>query len=489
MPFDIAMYLDRIYEHCIRGRADLHDYQDEALAWLRKRPFAALFIDVGMGKTVIIETLLDEYFTNGFRGKVLIVAPIRVATRVWMKEHQLWHHVAYFRPTLLRIDDNDPRLAGVNGMSKKLRKLLLRKQVLDSNASIHVINSEAVPWLVDQWYERGKWPYQIVIYDEASRLRDHKAEGVKALRRVMSKIKRLHLLTATPASQTYMHFFSQIYLLDGGKRLGTNITPFRKKYFDESRFTHEYTLKEGADVQIEKKIADICLVMRRKREFKVVTRNIELPKDTMKRYRDFEQDSIMEIGDTVIDAANGAVLSNKLLQFASGAVYDADKQVHFIHDEKIEELRQLDSETDTPIMAAYWYKSSLSRLRKAFPDAEVMDREGKLEEKWNRRQIKLMFVHPRGAAHGLNLQYGGHHVVLFDIFWPLELFLQLIGRLDRQGQSSTVVVHMLSAVGTMDETVADKLAHLEAAESAMFQRLRNLQRKVKNNVGELDPFC
>jgi hypothetical protein len=202
----------------------------------------------------------------------------------------------------------------------------------------------------------------------------------------------------------------------------------------------------------------------------------------MKQYRDFERDLVMELSDDVIiDAINGGVLSNKLLQYASGAVYDANHKPHFIHDEKIDELRQLMDETlDNPVMVAYWYKPSLARLREAFPEAAVMDREGKIEEPWNKRKFKMMLVHPRSVAHGLNLQFGGHHIALFDIFWPLELFTQLIGRLDRPGQTDTVMVHLLSAVGTMDETVALNLQLLQSAEDAMFRRLQALRRRLKS---------
>ncbi len=478
--FDLDTYIDRTFERCVRSKEDLHDYQREALNFLRNHPFSALFIDVGMGKTITVLTLLDEYFTRGFEGKVLITAPIRVANRVWMQEHKLWTHTAYLRPTLLRIDDDDPRLAGLKGMSRKFRKLTLRKEALEDDARIHVINVEAIPWLVDQWYERGRWPYQIVIYDEASRLRDHKAEGVKALRRVRSKIKRLHELTATPASQSYMHFFSQMYLLDEGKRLGTRITPFRERYFDHNRYTHVYKLREGADREIEGKIADIALVMRRSKNFKVVTRHIDLPKDTVERYGEFERDLLLQLpNDVVIDAVNGAVLCGKLLQFASGQVYDETRTVHTIHDEKIEELRQFLTETDEPVICAYWFKSSLSRLQREFPFGITMGREGKEEVNWNKRKIRLLFVHPQSAGHGLNMQFGGHHLVIYDLFYSLELFLQLIGRLDRQGQVATVLVHMLSARGTIDEIVSGKLAQLEAAENAMFRRLQNLRKKLK----------
>lgn len=487
--FNAERYLESVFATCIRGETDLHDYQREAVDWLWDRPFSALFIDTGMGKTVIIETLLDRLFMSGFRGKVLQIAPIRVATRVWVQEFKLWRHLAYFNPELLRIDDGDPRLGGRRGADATFTKLRLRTEAIASQRRIHVINQEAVPWLVSRFVElksngklreTARWPYPVVIFDESSRLRDHNSEVFKAMRRVRHRITRLHELTATPASQTYMHLFSQIYLLDQGERLGKHITPFREKHFTYNPYSRKWAIRDGADREIEEKIADICLVMRRSKDFIISVRRIELPAKVMKQYREFEADSVLDLPEGPIDAINGGALSNKLLQFASGAVYDETKKYHVIHDEKIEELRQLSDETlDNPIMVAYWYKSSLDRLRKAFPKAAVMDREGKIETDWNKRKFKMMLVHPRGSAHGLNLQAGGHHVVLFDIFWPLELFTQLIGRLDRQGQTHTVMVHLLSASGTMDETVAVNLELLKNAEEAMFARLQAIRAESK----------
>lgn len=501
--FDTESYLDEVFAACVRGEGDLFEDQLDAIDWAWKRPKSALFLDVGKGKTVISGTIIDRLITRGYAAKILIIAPIRVANRVWMKEFKFWHHLAYLNPAILRIDDDDPRVvewgdhvftaAVAQGMSrsearkdeKKARtnkKQELLRKTLDDPSQIHVINQEAFSWLVDAWFERERWPYQVVIFDEASRARDHNSEIVKAFRRVLSKIKRLHLLTASPASQTYMHLFAQMYLLDEGVRLGTHITPFRKRYFDHNLYNHTYALRPGAAEEIEEKIADICLVQRRDRNFIVRPRYVDLPAEAMKQYRDFEKNLVLELpDDVIIDAVNGGVLSNKLLQFASGAVYDDIKRYHVLHDEKIDELKALEEETlDNPVMVAYWYKSSLARLKKVFPKAGVMDREGKLEEPWNKRKFKMMFVHPRGAAHGLNLQFGGHHIALFDIFWPLELFTQLIGRLDRQGQTDTVMVHLLAARGTMDETVAANLQLLQDAEDAMFRRLQALRRKLRN---------
>lgn len=493
--FNAERYFEQIFALCIRGESDLHDYQKEAVDWLYERPFSALFIDTGMGKTVISSTLLDRLFLEGFDGKILIVAPIRVANRVWMQEYKLWRHLAYFRPSLLRIDDADPGLTGLKGADKTTKKSRLRLLALNSPSPVHVINQEAIPWLVSQYVEvkaKGKlreiarWPYSVVIYDESSRLRDHNSEGFKALKRVLHRIERFHELTATPASQTYMHLFAQIWLLDKGERLGKNITTFRENYFIANPYARTYRLRDGGAEQIEKKIADICLVMRRVKNHIIRIRSIDLPKEAIKRYRNFERDSILELSeDDLIEASTAAVLSNKLLQFASGAVYDADKKYHVVHDEKIEELKQLVQEiVDQPIMVAYWYKSSLDRLRKAFPEARVMDKEGTLEAEWNKGRVKMMLVHPRGVAHGMNLQFGGHHIVLFDIFWPLELFSQLIDRLDRPGQVHTVMVHLLSARRTHDEVVATNLEQLRSAEEAMFKRLQRIRKRLRER--ELD---
>lgn len=513
-------YLDSVFADCIRGEGDLFDDQREAIEFAWERPFSALYLDVGKGKTVISFTIMDRLLCRGYRGKFLIVAPIRVANRTWPFEPRLWSHLAYMTTNLIRIADDDPRLkeayqqgyqhgkrrgyktdmcrAIATRMETK-RKYEILESLVDSEEQIHIINREAIPWLVELMLKRGSWPYRVVFFDEASVLGDHNNEVYKSMKKVIDQIRRFHELTASPASQTYMRYFSQIWLLDKGQRFGNHITPFRERYFVHNSYNHTYTLRDGADKEIERLIADIVLVQRREKNFQVSTRHIRLSPELMKGYKDFEKDLILELPpDRVIDAVNKAVLSNKLLQYASGAVYDREIMLdeygdpvldshgvermrrfyHVLHDEKIEELKSLVDETlDEPLMVAYWYKSSLERLRKVFPKAAVMDAEGKLETDWNKRKFKIMFVHPRGVAHGLNLQFGGHHVVLFDIFWPLDLFTQLIGRLDRQGQTHTVMVHLLSSLGTMDETVAANLQLLQNTEDAMFKRLQELRRR------------
>jgi SNF2 family DNA or RNA helicase len=202
----------------------------------------------------------------------------------------------------------------------------------------------------------------------------------------------------------------------------------------------------------------------------------------MADYRRFERELVLELPNETIDAINGAVLCGKLLQFASGVVYDGNRIAHPIHDEKLLELQSLVEETlDEPVLVAYWFKSTLRRLKELFPRAAVMDREGKQVEPWNKRKYKMMLVHPQSVGHGLNLQYGGHHIAVVDMFYSLELFTQLIGRLDRPGQTKTVQIHLLAARGTIDETVAMNLEHLRRAEDEMFRRLQELRRGLNAN--------
>lgn len=502
-------YLDGVFADVVRGPEDLHDYQVEAGDFIYEKPFSALFIDVGMGKTVIIYTLFDRLISEGYEGKILVVAPIRVAARVWMKEHRLWEHTAYLRPYALRITDDDPRLKeAYNKAYKKYRakynpdmsvriakriqtkrKEELRQARLDeglkNGSRIHVIDHGSVDWLVKQCSNRRHWPYKIVVFDEAIGLGDYRNAIFKALKYVRHRIDRFHELTATPASQTYMKLFSLVWMLDEGERFGNFITHFRKRYFDLNPYNRTYELREGSAVAMEKKFADIVFVlMKKERNMLIRTRPIDLGKKAMEQYRQLERTAIIEAPDsTLIEAVNAGNLSSKLLQLASGSVYDENRKAHHFHDAKIEDLKELHEQTlDEPILVAYWFKSSLARLKQAFPKAAVMDREGKMEEPWNKRKFKMMLIHPRSAGHGLNLQAGGHHLVIYDVFWPLDLFLQTIGRLDRQGQTHTVLVHMLSATGTMDETVVEKLEHLQDAQDAMFRRLRELYRRYHRRV-------
>ena len=463
-----------MFKNCVRSQDDLTPDQREAIDFVYDNPFSALFLDVGFGKTVIILSMLRRLIVDEhYQGKILIVAPIRVATRVWPQEPSLWTHLCWMRPLVLRVEDDDPRLLALPRSQRTAEKARLRAELVKSPEQIHIIDYHAVDWLVAECAKTKKWPYRVVVFDESSRLRDHNSVVFKALKKVRPYVVRFHELTATPASQTYMHLFSQVWLLDKGERFGNGITAFRERYFTFNPYVKTWKIRDGAKEEIERLISDICLVRRRERDFRVVTRTIRLPGPLMRAYEEFEDECVLELADRTIDGVNAAVLCSKLLQYASGFVYDENGTAARIHDEKLLELRSLYEETiDQPILVAYWFRESLERIREAFPDAVSMDREGKIVEAWNRREHKMLLVHPQSAGHGLNLQQGGHHIILYDMFYSLEMFLQIIGRLDRPGQTAQVMVHLLSAGGTIDELVAANLQRLRSAEDAMFERLR-----------------
>jgi hypothetical protein len=446
-----------------RQKAELREYQRFGVRWLLDNPYSALFVDMGLGKTVMVLTLLVHLLRRFAFNRCLIIAPIKVANQTWPTEIREWQHVACLPFAVLTGDAEQRRAA-------------MRKR-----AAIHIINREAVPWLVAEWGDA--WPYDVVIFDESSRLRDHKSQIFKAMKSVRHKLRRFHQLTATPASQTYMHLFAQLWLLDRGQRLGNFITHYRKAYFDHDQYRQTYTLKDGAKETITARISDLCLVMERKDyldmpDAVIVERPVTLTKAEMVQYRHFEREMVLQVSDEqFIEAQTRGILAQKLLQLASGAVYDAERVTHFIHAHKLNALADIEQEAaGQTLLVAYWFKSSLERLRKLFPKAVLLDRAGSQVDAWNRGEIAMLLVHPQSAAHGLNLQHGGHNIVCFDAWHSLELFQQLIKRLDRPGQQNVVTVQMLTATGTVDETVAAKLRVLEDAQDDFFARLKALRR-------------
>ena len=510
------------FEDVTLRREDLHEYQfDKAIPFLMANPFSGLFIDMGLGKTVcswtVIGDLLDEFVYD----KVLVIAPMRVATQTWPNEKREWLHLAHLNHSLIHIDDDHPevkaagraarqqaRLDGASGAqassiagkAETAEKNRLRVLACESRASVHIVPFEWVVWLVEHFQK--KWPYRMVIIDESSGFKDHSSERFKALARVRKHpglIERFHILTATPAAESYIGFFSQIFLLDGGERFGSYITHYQGRYFTQNKWTRKWELRPGAEEEILAKIADITLVMKAAdylpvKEPTIIRRPITLAASQMDLYENLQNDFIVKLPNGAeVEAETAAALSAKLLQMASGVLYetylaeDFDtgdmkkvKKVHPIHDQKLDELQEIvDESQGEPILVAYHWKSSLARLQKRFPKAVVMDREGKCVKKWNAGKIPMLLMHPQSGGHGLNLQKGGHILVVFDLFYSLELFLQLVGRLARQGQKHAVRVYLLIAKGTLDEAVADAVRAKEDAQDKMFAMLRRLIRKFR----------
>lgn len=513
-------------------REQMHDYQSKlALPFLLANPFSALFLSMGMGKSIICATAIVDLIIEGHVGKVLVIGPLKVITDTWPDEFRLWRHTAAFQPVVIREDDDDPRIKAaakidrengderawnretlqmVDASAKEIRATLgpceeakvrmeIRGELARSKATIHFINREQLVWLVN--FYGPKWPYRTVIIDESSSFKDYTTERFKALKKVRNTpglITRLHILTATPAAETYEHLFAQMWLLDRGVRLGDNITAYRYDYFISNKWTRKYTLRPGAEEQILDKIKDICLVLDAKDYLKVaepqiMKRPVHLTAHARAVYDSMREDMIVTLPDNVVvEADTAAALSSKLLQIASGVLYethnllDADteemskvKRVHKIHDEKLIVLRELVEELQgTPVMVAYHFKSSLDRLKKAFPKAVVFSGDGKgIQKQWNDGKIPMLLVHPQSAGHGLNLQKGpGHNLIFFDLVWSLELWLQLIGRLARQGQKNPVFVWVLTAVGTVDERVFDVLSKKKDAQEMLFTILKAMIR-------------
>jgi hypothetical protein len=392
------------------------------------------------------------------------------------------------------------RAAGTltTGFKDRLRRAQLRVDV-----PLHFINREALPWLVDALREqRAGCPYDDAIYDEASDLGDHNTQRFKAMRELRRYLKSFIQMTATPAAEGYHKLFSQRWLMDLGELWGNAITHWRDDHFTYNSKTYSYKLRKGHDKIISSQIADRCLVAKAEDHLPDVetkwadlTRKIELGPELRALEREFIESRILRLSDTFdktgipddyIDADNPASLSQKLLQFCSGAVYDDTKRARFIHDHKIEELRQLMDELHgEPILLVYWWQSSLARLRKAFPKMAVMDRTGSQQEGWNKGKYKLLAVHPQGSEFGLNLQKGpGHDIAIFDMFWSYEKWYQIHKRLARQGQTRPVRSWPLVVKGSADEVAVKRLQAKEDAQNALFRYIMDMRAEITGQKRE-----
>lgn len=531
----IRAWLDKQFAEVELSREQMHEYQGTAHDFLIRNPFSALFIDMGLGKTVTCGTLIADLLDDlDFEGKVLIVAPLRVATQTWPDEFRKWRHLAHLSPSVIHVDDDDPRLkeAAARGRAmgraeshqfksqqdKAVREnetrmvAQMREKIrMDASrhpSSVHIISADWIEWLVAQYNRKGApWPYKTIIIDESSGFKNHNAARFIALKLVRDQpgfVTRLHLLTATPAAETYEHLFAQIYLLDRGQRFGREIGKFRDRYFirphqrDPSR---KWKLRPDAEKEILAKISDICLVMKAKDYLEMeeplyVTREVRMTEAQATLYRTMQEDMVVTLDDgSEISADTAASLSAKLLQMASGVLYETQLKpgqeedddhvkilkVHNIHTHKLDELEQIVEEAQgQPILVGYHFRASKDRLKQRFGDKiTFMDAEGKCKRAWNAGKIPILAMHPKSGGHGLNLQAGGHIIVWYDIPWSLELYQQFIGRLARQGQKHRVSVFHLVTRGTLDEAVVSALAMKDDAQEKLFKILKRMRAKLR----------
>lgn len=456
----------------MRYEIEMHSYQDEGVEFLRENPKAALWVDMGMGKTIMLLTLIRDLLREKSVQKILIVAPLKVAEQTWPNEIDEWEHTKDLRYTVIR--HQNPAV---------------RRQLAMSKTRIHIINREMLKWLVDMFAELRYWPYDMLVIDEVSSFKDHRTARFKALRRTISHYKRVYEMTATPVAEGMLGLFAQFYILDEGERFGRSVTKFREEYFDHNPYAHTYELKDGAEERLIEKISDITLVLRARDHLKLrkaepLPRKLKLTDSEQAAYDKFERDLILKLpNDIEIEALTGAALNQKLLQAASGCVYDANKQAHNFHDHKLDDLEQLIEEADgTPVLVSYWFKSSRDRIRKRFPRSTIMDRSGRCVAPWNAGDIPILLAHPQSAGHGLNMQYGPcRNIYFFDTPWSHELYSQLILRVaGRQGQRYDVNVHHAVTKGTVDEAVMGKHELNQDVQGRLFQRLIDKRKEIKN---------
>lgn len=420
-----------------------HDYQRYATEYIESHPAAAVFLDMGLGKTSITLTALNNLLFDYFAvHRILVVAPLRVARNTWSDEIEKWEHL------------HNLTFAIAVGSEKE------RLEALKKQADITMINRENLQWLIEK--SGQPFEYDMVVIDELSSFKNHQAKRFKALMKVRPKVKRIVGLTGTPSSNGLIDLFAEFKILDMGMRLGRFIGQYRNTYFKPDKvngpIVYSYKPLPGAEDAIYEKISDITISMK-------AADHLKMP------------ELVLALPEGEITAANAASLSGKLSQMANGAVYADDESILPIHDRKLDALEDIiESANGKPILIAYWFKHDLMRIEQRLTEKKIpfqkLDSDASMK-KWNRGELPVALIHPASAGHGLNLQSGGSTIVWFGITWSLELYQQTVARLYRQGQSSgtVTVIHILTE-GTVDEKIMKALADKDSTQSALIDAVK-----------------
>ena len=439
-------------------RSALYSYQRKAIDFIREKRKCALFLDMGLGKTAITLTAVSDALENFEICKALVIAPLRVANTVWAQEVSKWQHLQHLS------------VAVATGA------MAVRKEALAKNADITIINRENVQWLVKHQQD---WDFDCVVIDESTSFKNSSSMRFKAIKKVIKKVNTLVLLTGTPSPQGYIDLWAQMYLVDGGERLGRTKTSFLQRFYTQGGYNgYEYRLIQGADTVIKERLKDICLTMQSEDYLELPDRvnvniMVELPDSAVAQYKSFKDDLLMQLesGESLV-APSAAALNNKLLQLCNGAVY-TENGYEVLHDAKIDALKDILADNPNEnLLVAYNYRSDKERLLKAFPFAVELDKEGHALTAWNNGEIRMLLAHPQSASYGLNLQYGGRTVVYFGLTWSLEQYQQFNKRLHRQGQKNTVKILHLVISGGIDEAVLQALSRKELVQSDLINFLK-----------------
>lgn len=446
----------------------LHNYQVVAKDFIIAHPYAAVILDMGMGKTATTLSAVNELMFDRFEvTKVLVIAPLRVANTVWSDEIEQWAELRHLR------------YSKIVGTPKQ------RKEALQKDADIYIVNRENLPWLVEQCSPYFKW--DMVVIDELSSFKSWQSKRFKAFMAMRPYMKRIVGLTGTPSSNGLMDLFAEFKVIDGGERLGHFIGEFRSRYFEEGRrngnIVYEYIPMDYAECQIQDKISDITISMKALDYLDMpdlisTKKLVRMSEKEKEKYSQFKKEYVLsELDGLEVTAANAASLTNKLVQLSNGAVYSDDHTVVALHEQKLDALEDiLESANEEPVLVAYWFKHDLARIIGRLEKLKVKSRVLKTEEdirEWNKGNVPVGLLHPAGAGHGLNLQKGGHHLVWFGLTWSLELYQQTNARLWRQGQEAeTVVIQHIVTEGTIDEEILKALENKDAQQERLIAAVK-----------------
>lgn len=444
-----------------------HDYQRYATEYIESHPAAAVFLDMGLGKTSITLTALNNLLFDYFDvHRILVVAPLRVARNTWSDEIEKWDHL------------HNLTFAIAVGTEKE------RIAALTQKSDITMINRENLQWLIEK--SGQPFEYDMVVIDELSSFKNHQAKRFKALMKVRPKVKRIVGLTGTPSSNGLMDLFAEFKILDMGARLGRFIGQYRNSYFKPDKvngpIVYSYKPLPGAEDAIYQKISDITISMKAADHLKMpelinTKYMVHLSDKEKKKYEDMKAELVLALPEGEITAANAASLSNKLSQMANGAVYADDESILSVHERKLDALEDIiESANGKPLLVAYWFKHDLMRIEQRLNEKKIpfqkLDTDASMK-RWNKGELPVALIHPASAGHGLNLQSGGSTLVWFGITWSLELYQQTVARLYRQGQESRTVtiIHILTQ-GTVDEEIMKALADKDSTQSALIDAVK-----------------
>lgn len=448
-------------------KSAMHNYQTYASDYIIGHPVSAVFLDCGLGKTVITLTAVADLLYDRFEiQKVLVICPIRVGLNSWPDELKKWEHLSNLKYSV-----------AIGSAEERIKAFKIP-------ADIYIINRENVQWLIE---ESGlTFDYDMVVIDELSSFKSYQAKRFRSLLKVRPYVKRIVGLTGTPSSNGLMDLWAEFRILDLGKRLGRFITHYRNTYFQPDKrngqVVFSYKPLPGAEEKIYTAISDITISMKAADHLQMpeCVHNdaiVTLSEKERKAYDAMRKDLVISLKGEEIDAGNAAALANKLSQMANGAVYSEDRRVFQIHDRKLDMLEDLiEAANGKPVLVAYWFKHDLERISERLYKLHIpfcsLDSSDSIR-RWNNGELPVALIHPASAGHGLNLQAGGSTLIWFGLTWSLELYQQTNGRLWRQGQKAdTVVIHHIIAKGTIDERIMTALRKKNKTQTALIDAVK-----------------